>query len=449
MGFSKLTDVIILADSSAILSREGKAIDSVAIHTMAGNMTAEGCGDWFAPPGVIAKTKAGKPASSNYGIDSNGKIGGYVDEDNRSCCTSSRGVDSRAISIEVASLTSGEPYECTDAAYESLIKLLVDICQRHNIPALRWKNDKAYAEAAANGGPVTEQNMFVHKWFNTGKSCPGEYLFSRQGAIATEVNRRLGNGEVYTDGGTISSDGSTTSGSAPVAQTITIDYQIFNPYVITLDRNSEVDYDMLKSAKVVGAIVEAGCRYETNGMVTKRFENPKLKEQIEKLKEAGIDYGLYMTCRARNSVEAKDEMDHFLYPLRKYGAKLGAWLDLEISENDIYNTPILNRYKKDLIRLGFKGHMGIRCDRDFLKHIKWDTTTSSDDDTNKQGIGGSLDTVVKDVTEAASKKADESNSESEPCFKNDFFLWLVDPVEDVAELETLLDPEFFDTDGKG
>ena len=34
-------------------------------------------------------------------------------------------------------------------------------------------------------------NHPVHRWF-ANKACPGDYLYSRHGAIADEVNKRLG-----------------------------------------------------------------------------------------------------------------------------------------------------------------------------------------------------------------------------------------------------------------
>ena len=34
--------------------------------------------------------------------------------------------------------------------------------------------------------------MTVHRWFHSGKSCPGTYLYERMGKIADDVNKRLG-----------------------------------------------------------------------------------------------------------------------------------------------------------------------------------------------------------------------------------------------------------------
>ena len=99
-------------------------IDTITIHCMVGQCSAETCGNIFANPA--------RQASSNYGIGYDGKIGMYVEEKDRSWCSSSRENDHRAITIEVASDTY-HPYAVTDAAYNALINLLVDICKRNNI----------------------------------------------------------------------------------------------------------------------------------------------------------------------------------------------------------------------------------------------------------------------------------------------------------------------------
>ncbi len=151
-------------------------IDTISIHCVVGQLTAEGIGRCF--------EKLSSEASSNYGVGRDGSIGLYVEEKDRSYCTSSRSNDHRAITIEVASDTT-HPYAITDAAYKSLINLLVDICKRNNIKELKWEADKSLI------GQIDRQNMTVHRWF-ANKACPGEYLYSRHGQIANEVNALLG-----------------------------------------------------------------------------------------------------------------------------------------------------------------------------------------------------------------------------------------------------------------
>lgn len=151
-------------------------IDTVTIHCMAGNMSVETCGELFA--------NAARKASSNYGIGSDGRIALYVDEADRSWCSSSASNDNRAVTIEVANNGGAPDWPVSSAAYESLIKLLADICQRNNIKQLLWRGDKSLI------GKVNLQNMTVHRWF-AAKACPGEYLYRRHGEIADRVNALL------------------------------------------------------------------------------------------------------------------------------------------------------------------------------------------------------------------------------------------------------------------
>ena len=157
-------------------------IDTISIHCVVGQCSVETLGYIFADPD--------RQASSNYGIGYDGKIGMYVEEKNRSWCTSSASNDNRAITIEVASDTY-EPYRVNDSAYKSLIRLLVDICKRNGIKKLLWKADKNLI------GQVDKQNMTVHRWF-ANKSCPGDYLYNLHYQIADEVNRQLGTGSQTT-----------------------------------------------------------------------------------------------------------------------------------------------------------------------------------------------------------------------------------------------------------
>jgi len=156
-------------------SPRNHVIDTITIHCVVGQVTVERLGKIFQP--------TSKNASSNYGIGYDGRIGMYVEEKDRSWCSSNKDNDHRAITIEVAS-DSTAPYAVTDAAYKALVQLVADICKRNNIKELKWKGDKSLI------GQVDKQNMTVHRWFAK-KSCPGDYLFNRHSQIANEVNKIL------------------------------------------------------------------------------------------------------------------------------------------------------------------------------------------------------------------------------------------------------------------
>lgn len=158
-------------------------IDRVTIHCVVGQCSVVTLGNIFA--------NANKEASSNYGVGYDGKVGLYVEEKDRSWCSSSAENDNRAVTIEVASDTY-YPYSVNDAAYNKTIDLVTDICRRNGKTRIIWFGDK---DKTLNYKPkANEMVMTVHRWF-ANKSCPGEYLYSRHGKIADEVNRRLGNSE--------------------------------------------------------------------------------------------------------------------------------------------------------------------------------------------------------------------------------------------------------------
>lgn len=156
-----------------------KKIDTVTIHCMAGQLSVESCGALFA--------KSSRQASSNYGIGPDGRIALYVDEGNRSWCTSSNANDQRAVTIEVAS-NATHPYAVNSKAYDALLDLVTDICKRNGIKKLVWSTSKNNRVGHLNGC-----NMTVHRDY-AAKACPGDYLYNLQDEIAAEVNRRLGSG---------------------------------------------------------------------------------------------------------------------------------------------------------------------------------------------------------------------------------------------------------------
>ena len=159
------------------------SIDRITPHCVVGQCSAEGLGDWFA--------KSSTQASSNYGIDKDWRVGLYVEEKNRSWCSSSSANDQRAVTIECASDTA-EPYAFRDAVYQKLIVLCADICKRNGKKKLLWLKDKD--RTLAYEPTSDEMVLTVHRWF-ANKSCPGNWLMERMDDLAAKVTAQLG-GEV-------------------------------------------------------------------------------------------------------------------------------------------------------------------------------------------------------------------------------------------------------------
>ena len=184
MGYSNssLVAYTLLSPNHSGLRTE--QIDRISPHCVVGQCTAEGLGDWF--------HKSSTKASSNYGIDKNGRIGLYVEEKNRSWCTSSNANDQRAVTIECAS-DKAEPYAMHQVVYDRLVDLCEDICRRNGKKKLLWFGDK---NKSLNYQPKADEMLItVHRWF-ANKNCPGDWLYARLGDLAAKVTSRLGSGNV-------------------------------------------------------------------------------------------------------------------------------------------------------------------------------------------------------------------------------------------------------------
>ncbi len=150
-------------------------IDRITPHCVVGQLSCESICGCF--------TSQSRQASCNYGVGKDGRISLCVEEKNRSWCSSSNANDQRAVTIECASDMS-EPCAMNSAVYNSLVKLCTDICKRNGKKKLLWFADK---NKTLNYAPKSDEMVLtVHRWF-ANKSCPGNWLYSRLGDLATKV----------------------------------------------------------------------------------------------------------------------------------------------------------------------------------------------------------------------------------------------------------------------
>lgn len=184
-GYSNSPLVNCVVKSPNHSGRRTHKIDRISVHCVVGQLTAESIGNCF--------TSKSRQASCNYGIGKDGRVVLVVDEANRSWCTSSAANDQRAITIEVAS-NKTHPYAFTNAAYEKLVTLCIDICKRNGIKKLLWleTKEKSLAYVPKNGEAI----LTAHRWF-AAKACPGDWMYAREGELAARVTAAL-NGNAAT-----------------------------------------------------------------------------------------------------------------------------------------------------------------------------------------------------------------------------------------------------------
>ena len=165
------------------------SIDRITPHCVVGQCTVQSLGQVFYP--------SSRQASSNYGVGYDGKVGMYVEEKNRSWCSSSGANDQRAITIEIAS-DNYSPYAITNAAYNTAIKLMADICKRNGKNKLVYYADKNTALNYSNNGQKSNEMLItLHKWFAS-TICPGQDIINKLPTMVAAVNKLLGSGTTRT-----------------------------------------------------------------------------------------------------------------------------------------------------------------------------------------------------------------------------------------------------------
>lgn len=159
------------ADTKKVYNPTG-VINKVAIHHMAGKMTAKRCAQ------MHYKSSG---SSANYYIGYDGEICLGVDESRRPWTTGSRECDSYAVTIEVSNNINKAPWTVSDKSYNSLVKLVADICLRNNIKEVTYTRGK-------------DGVLVMHRWYQA-TTCPADYLANKFKDISIEANAIM-NGEM-------------------------------------------------------------------------------------------------------------------------------------------------------------------------------------------------------------------------------------------------------------
>lgn len=162
MSKSSLTQIIVPADEGNYTKgRDGRSIEAITIHHMAGRLTAKQCGRIF--------QAKGRYGSSHYGVGYDGSIANYVDEEDTAWTNSNWDSNCKSVTIEISD--NDNSWYVNDITLNAVIKLVADIAKRRNLGIL-----------------VSGKNLTWHSMF-TSTTCPGDYLRSKMQYIADEANK--------------------------------------------------------------------------------------------------------------------------------------------------------------------------------------------------------------------------------------------------------------------
>lgn len=162
MSNSSLVNVKVPAHSNNYtIGRSGRKIEKIAIHHMAGILTAKQCGGIF--------QNGSRKASSNYGIGKDAEVGLYVDEANTSYCNSNWDSNCKSVTIEVSNCELGGDYPVSDVVLNKLIELVADIARRNNITLIKGKTLVWHRMYTATTCPRKLFTIKVRLYYRTSK----------------------------------------------------------------------------------------------------------------------------------------------------------------------------------------------------------------------------------------------------------------------------------------
>lgn len=145
-------------------------VSKITPHHMAGIRAADDC--------ARSHLYSNRESSANYYIGNDGLICSGPGEERRCWTSASRENDHAAITIEVSNSGKGPDWPISAAAYNSLVNLCADICQRYGITP------------HFNGDP--SGSITIHKMFQK-TDCPGPYLerIIRSGQLERDIRERM------------------------------------------------------------------------------------------------------------------------------------------------------------------------------------------------------------------------------------------------------------------
>lgn len=166
MSNSSLVNVKVPAyNANYSQGRSGRKIEMIALHHMAGILTAEQCGRIF--------QQVGRQASANYGVGCDCKVALYVDEENTSWANANWDSNCKAVTVEISNCEIGGDYKVADDVLNKVIELVADIAQRNNLGKL-----------------VKGKNLTWHSMY-CATACPGKYILSKIDYIIEEANKLI------------------------------------------------------------------------------------------------------------------------------------------------------------------------------------------------------------------------------------------------------------------
>lgn len=317
----------------------------------------------------------------NYGIDSDGVIGLFVDENMATNATHDDFNDNRSVNIVCVNDKLAPDYSISESCFNSLVNLCADIYYRHSIDKVVYTNNSQ------------TDNITKHSQFNSSVNCPGPYLSKKWGDLVNRINSQLKmlnsgmmNGSMYSNyfDPSMMSMYNSMYGSSMMGMSYTntallgqlreqslISMQNTKPYVAKIDAKvKNLDYKMLEKYGVLGIMLDAGQRYDPKHRLVD-YRNERIYSQTEDVLKAGFPHAYIYTTRARNEDEVREEAYWLYFVVSKYPPKLGIWLHCEFDVTSSTAKKLVDKWYDYFVEWGLKAKCGLYCTKKQADLVGW------------------------------------------------------------------------------
>lgn len=179
-------------------------------------------------------------------------------------------------------------------------------------------------------------------------------------------------------------------------------YKDLKCYAILPDKTvRSVNYSKMSDSGVSAVFFHFGRLFDESHNRMTTFIYPNFTKQVQQAIQYGMPYGFVADVYATSVEDASDEVSAMQVYIERYAPPLGVWLSLHLTMPTTINDMLMKRYIQRLSSLGLTNKLGLYVTRHQLTQITW------------------------------------------PTFQELLALWLIDPVTDLSELDTLLTPDFF------
>lgn len=288
----------------------------------------------------------------NYGIDSSGVIGLFVDEQMWTNSCDDWEADSYGINIVCAGTKKKGFGEATISA---LTDLLEDVYRRNFLYIVTFNNN-------------VDDTLTLHRYYSK-DSCPGDAAVEQLRKVATEVNKRLA-ANISTNFVQVGSRIANSRTNALRTQSL-INVRQLRPYVVNIEydvKPKDIDTTVMSAAGVVAAFIHCP-EYSDKD----KYQSALIYGLADRINTSAITlpFGYIINSVAETEEDIKKEAYWFYFIVVNRMPNLGVWLQPRFKCKNSEKEAFVQKWYEYFVDWGLKSKCGLYCTKKQANYIGW------------------------------------------------------------------------------